>query len=86
MNSKQRQNLRAKAHKLKPVVLLGQHGLTENVILAIEEALSDHELIKVKAADKESQQAIIDEVCPRLKAEQVQSIGRTVTLYRKNPE
>lgn len=85
MNTQLKQQLKAQAHKLKPVVMIGQHGLTEHVLSAIEVALVDHELIKIKiAADRESQQQMVETICAKLGAEHVQSIGRVSIIYRKN--
>lgn len=88
LTAKQKQQLKAQAHSLNPVVMLGQHGLTEAVQLAIEEALSDHELIKLRlpALDKFERQQIIKTICDDRKAELVQTIGRIVIIYRKNPK
>ena len=82
-DSKKR-HLRAQAHKLKPVVLLGQHGLTDAVGAEIERALYDHELIKLKlpACPREQRQVLTSEICEQQKAALIQSIGRTIVLYR----
>lgn len=53
LNNKQKQYLKGLAHSLKPVVLLGQHGLTEGVLAEIDLALNHHELIKVKVASED---------------------------------
>ena len=83
-----RQALKAKAHHLKPVVLLGAKGLTPAVISETDVALLAHELIKVKinGAEKEDRKAIAVELCQQLKASLVQLIGNTAILYRKNIE
>lgn len=80
--------MRAKAHTLKPVVLLGQHGYTPAVSAEIDHALNDHELIKVKLGgeDRSERNAIIATICQELDAELIQTIGKIVVLYRKNPE
>ncbi|RMH40210.1 MAG: ribosome assembly RNA-binding protein YhbY [Gammaproteobacteria bacterium] len=81
--------LRARAHSLKPVVLLGSQGLTEAVLNAIDEALEHHELIKVKvrAETRDDKQAIIDAIVEATGAEKIQVVGHNLTLYRaaKNP-
>jgi len=83
-----RQELKAKAHHLKPVVLLGSKGLTPAVVEETNLALQIHELIKVKinGAEKADRQLIAAELCLQLQAEMVQLIGNTVILYRKNPD
>ena len=86
MDIKQIQNLKAKAHNLKPVVLIGEKGLTENVLSEIDIALEAHELIKVKAfrAPKEYKQELSDKITQVNKCELVQIIGNILILYRKN--
>lgn len=87
MEVKQQQRLRAEAHYLKPVVLMGEKGLTENVMLEIDLALASHELIKVKAGrlPKAEKQTMADEITKSTKSELVQIIGNILILYRKNP-
>ncbi|AEI36711.1 ribosome assembly RNA-binding protein YhbY [Francisella salina] len=87
MDVKQQQKLKAQAHSLKPVVLMGEKGLTENVMLEIDLALASHELIKVKAGrlPKEEKQEIAEEIVKATKSEIVQIIGNILVLYRHNP-
>jgi len=84
LNGKQTHYLRGLAHTLKPVVMIGDKGLTENVITEIENALEYHELIKIKvpAGDKESKTQLIDTICQQTKALHAQTIGRIIVLYR----
>lgn len=88
MDSSLKKSLKAQAHHLKPVVLLGAKGLTEAVIAETNIALLSHELIKVKinGAEKEDRQLMAGELCQQLHAELVQMIGNTVIMYRKNEE
>lgn len=88
MNTSFRQSLKAQAHHLKPVVLLGAKGLTEAVIAETNIALLAHELIKVKinGAEKEDRILMANELCQQLTAELVQLIGSTAIIYRKNEE
>lgn len=88
MDTSFRQELKAKAHHLKPVVLLGSKGLTPAVVEETNLALQIHELIKVKinGAEKADRQLISAELCLQLQAELVQLIGNTAILYRKNPD
>lgn len=83
----ERRALRARAHPLKPVVLLGQHGVTPPVIAAIEEALSAHELIKVRlrGIEKEQRDDAIAELATTLGAEVINLIGHILTLFRAAP-
>lgn len=88
MNTSFRQSLKAQAHHLKPVVLLGAKGLTEAVIAETNIALLAHELIKVKigGAEKEDRILMANELCQQLAAELVQLIGSTAIIYRKNKD
>ncbi len=85
MDNKQKAALVAKAHHLNPVVMLGQKGLTDNVIAETDQALNIHELIKVKiiAADKQERLDIINAICEQLKAENLKLIGNIAIIYRK---
>ena len=84
LNNKQKQYLKSLAHSLKPVVLLGSNGLTEGVLAEIEGALEHHELIKVKvpADERELRTAIADAITRETSAHLVQTIGKTLVLYR----
>ena len=75
-------------HKLKPVVTVAGKGLTENVMLELERALTDHELIKVKLAvpGKDNRQALSEAICQQTRASVIQSIGSIVLLLRRSPE
>ena len=86
MNTTLRQELKAKAHHLKPVVLMGAKGLTPAVVEETNIALLSHELIKVKinGAEKAERQAIAADLCQQLQAHLVQLIGNTAIVYRKN--
>jgi RNA-binding protein len=75
------------SHALKPVVMIGNKGLTENVLAEIDIALNHHELIKIKiAADRDSREILIQEIIQKTGAELIQSIGQTASIYRKKPE
>ena len=84
INTKQAQYLKSLAHKLKPVVMIGQHGLTEAVLVELETAIEHHELIKIKVsgADKDSKASIIHTISEHLSCAVIQQIGHTATLYR----
>ena len=88
LSGKDRRALRALGHHLKPIVQIGQGGITPGLIEAVGEALADHELIKVKVlegAPLERDEAA-DELAEALGAEVAQTLGRTILLYRENPE
>ncbi|ASJ72297.1 YhbY family RNA-binding protein [Granulosicoccus antarcticus] len=78
--------LRSLAHALKPVVRLGQHGLTEAVTKELDGALSHHELVKVKLSESEKEARLnqLNLLCQSVRAISVQQIGHTATLYRRN--
>ncbi len=88
LNEKQKRHLRALGHKLKPVVLTGNAGLTEAVYREIDSALVHHELIKVRvnAEDREDRDTMITEICDHSEAELIQRIGHIALLYRRNEE
>lgn len=85
LSPEQRRAYRAIAHDLKPVLIVGDRGLSEGVQEELERALNDHELIKVKVAssDREARRALIDELCRASGAELVQSIGKIAVLLRR---
>ena len=85
LNKIQRNHLRKLAHSLKPVVIIGQAGLTENIITEIDSSLEHHELIKVRlnAADKAARQQMIDTILEQTRAERVQAIGHICAIYRR---
>ena len=81
-------SLKARAHHLKPVVMIGAAGLTKAVLREIDTALTAHELIKVRAAaeDREQRRGMADTIAGSLEARFVQSIGHVLVFYRKRPE
>lgn len=85
LNSKQQRELKARSHHLKPVVRVGQKGVTENLLLETENALETHELIKLHIAcdERAERQAICREIAERSKAEVINMIGKVCVLYRK---
>ncbi|REL35242.1 ribosome assembly RNA-binding protein YhbY [Thalassotalea euphylliae] len=88
LNKKQIQHLKALAHDLKPVVLLGSNGLTEAVVAEVDFALSHHELIKVKIPtdNRETKGLIVEAICRETEAEKVQVIGKTLIIYRQSED
>lgn len=80
--------LKAKAHHLRPIILVGVKGLTDGVIKETDNALKTHELIKVKISgmEKEDRQKAVADLCTSVKAELVQAIGHTIVIYRKNED
>jgi RNA-binding protein len=84
----QRRTLKARAHKLEPVVRIGAKGLTDDVVAEIDRALKAHELIKVRAGalERAERGSVAEEICGRTGAEQVQNVGKVFVLFRKNDE
>jgi len=87
VNPTDKKKLRADAHTLKPIVTIGQSGLTAPVLAEIELALDHHELIKVKIrAERDSRKLISEQIHNDTGAEIIQSIGQVVVIYRLNPK
>ena len=85
---KKRSELRAQAHALGPVVIIGDKGLTDEVLAEIDRSLKAHELIKVRAAtdDRVARAGWFTAICEKLLAHPVQQIGKVFVLYREDPE
>ena len=86
LTSKERAELRAEAHHLTPLVHVGQHGLTPAIISTLDDALRTHELVKVqlgKQVDVTARDAA-EQLATAVRADVVQVIGKTTTLYRLN--
>jgi putative YhbY family RNA-binding protein len=83
-----RSELRAKAHTLSPVVIIGDKGLTDEVVAEIDRSLKAHELIKVRAAtdDRGARKEWMKAICEKLDAYPVQAIGKVLVLFRENPK
>ena len=80
--------LKARAHALKPVVAVGNEGLSAAVLKEIEASLKAHDLIKIRVTgeDRELRQAMLGEICSLTGAAPVQHIGKILVVYRENPE
>jgi RNA-binding protein len=88
LTSKERASLRAEAHHLSAIVHVGHNGITPAIHQTLDDALRTKELVKIqltKTADVNLKTAA-GELAKTVDADVVQVIGRTVTLYRKNPE
>ncbi len=87
MNSADKKKFRAEAHTLKPVIMIGQAGLTAAVLAELESALNTHELIKVRIrAEREDRKLISEKICTETGAELIQVIGQIAVIYRLNPD
>ena len=83
INSKQRSKLRAMAHHLKPMVIIGKAGIIDGAINSIDKALDDHELIKVKLGhDKKIKDEFVDVVKNKLSAFLIGNVGHTFIIFR----
>lgn len=86
MNSAEKKRLKAQAHSLKPVIMIGNAGLTPAVLNEIEIALDYHELIKIRVrAEKEVREQITLQLCQDTRSELIQKIGQISVVYRHNP-
>jgi RNA-binding protein len=87
LSERQRRHLRGLAHELKPLIRLGNAGLTDAVAAETARALHDHELIKVKApggGDREARDALFADLAQRTASALIQRIGNVAVLYRPN--
>lgn len=86
LTPQQRQHLKGLAHPLKPIVMIGQNGLTASVLAEIEIALENHELIKVRisGAEKEDRNEIAQQISQSTHSDIVQQIGHILVLFRKS--
>jgi putative YhbY family RNA-binding protein len=84
----ERKLLKSRAHALKPVVAIGNEGLSAAVLKEIETSLRAHDLIKIRvtADEREARQALLGEICKRSGAAPVQHIGKILIVYRKSQE
>lgn len=82
-----RKALRARAHHLDPVVMIGESGLSRAVLAEADRALDAHELIKIRVLgdDRAQRQALLTEICSALGCAAVQSIGKLLIVYRPKP-
>lgn len=88
LSASQKRYLRGLAHSLKPLILLGEKGLTDAVVVELDLALEHHELVKVRVPgeDRDAREAIIEELAERTGSAIVQRIGHVACLYRRHPK
>jgi RNA-binding protein len=84
----QRKYLRRLGHDRDPIVLVGQGGISPNLVAELDRALGDHELVKVRArvGDRDTRDAILTELAASTRSEIVQRIGHVALYYRRNPD
>ncbi len=84
----QKKHLRGLGHALKPLVMIGESGLSKSLLAEYEATLAHHELIKVRvrAADRKSRDEMIHTLCADHSASLIQRIGNVALVYRANPD
>ncbi|MDJ0940537.1 MAG: ribosome assembly RNA-binding protein YhbY [Woeseiaceae bacterium] len=88
LSESQKKHLRGLGHKLKPLIMIGDGGLSDSVRAEYLSTLEHHELIKVKVrvGDRDVRDSIIATLCEESGAELIQRIGNVALLYRENPD
>ena len=88
LTGKQRRHLRALAHPLKPLVQIGKDGVSDALVAATDQALLDHELIKVKVGENAGieRHEAADALAARTHSHVAQVLGNTVVLYKRRAE
>jgi len=84
LDAKQKKQLKQAAHHLKPVVRIGQKGITETLVCETDACLAQHELIKVHVAagDKQTRADMAERLADATHAALVHQIGKMFVLYR----
>lgn len=84
LNGKQRQYLKGLAHRLEPVLQIGNAGLSPALLKELDQALTHHELLKLRlpALERAQRMEMANTVAREMRADVVQSVGRVLTLYR----
>jgi len=88
LTGKQRRHLRSLGHELKPIVQIGRQGIDDGVVAAVEQALVDHELVKIKLGEAAGldRHGAADAIAHRTGSEVAQVLGHTLLLYRAHPD
>jgi len=88
LKESQKRHLRGLGHKLKPLIIVGNNGISENLIEETRTTLAHHELIKVRvnAMDRDDRDTMIAEICQQCGAELIQRIGHVAIIFRRNPD
>ena len=87
LSGAERRALRARAHHLQPIVMIGEASLTQQVLNEIDSGLKSHELIKVRVLgdDRHARAALASAICDATGAHPVQEIGKILVVYRPRP-
>ena len=88
LSESQKKYLRGRGHDLKPVITVGDAGLSASLMAEYESTIAHHELIKVRvrSGDRSVRNAIIDEICASGSAELIQRVGNVALIYRENAD
>lgn len=88
LSEPQKKLLRGLGHQLKPVITIGDAGISESLLKEFRSTIDHHELIKVRvrAADRETRDALISDLCSKESAQLVTRIGNVALVYRRNNE
>ncbi|MDJ0906782.1 MAG: ribosome assembly RNA-binding protein YhbY [Woeseiaceae bacterium] len=88
LSEAQKKHLRGLGHALKPLIMVGDAGLSESLMAEFESTLAHHELLKVRVrvGDRKARDSIFEEMCAKSGAVMVQRVGNMALLYRENPE
>ena len=88
LSGKQRRHLRALGHALDPIVQVGKGGIDDGLVAALDRALADHELVKIKVGDAAGmdRHEAAEALAGRTASDVAQVLGNTVLLYRARPE
>lgn len=86
LSARHRRHLKGLAQRLEPAVLVGDAGITEGVLRALDQALRDHELVKVRMRQPEDKKAMAARLAEASGALLLGLVGHTVVLYRRNPD
>lgn len=88
LSEQQKRHLNKLAHALKPVVIVGQAGVTDGVLAELDGALLHHELLKIRvsAGDREMRDEWLGRILDASAAALVRRVGNVAVLYRHNPQ
>jgi len=88
LSEAQKKYLRGRGHSLKPVITVGDAGLSASLMAEYESTIAHHELIKVRVrvGDRGARNAIIDELCASSSAQLIQRVGNVALIYRENAD
>ena len=86
LSEHQKKYLRSLGHHLKPLIMVGDKGLSDSVLAEYESTLNHHELIKVRVrvGDRDARDAVIRKLCDDSSAILIQRIGNVALLFRQN--